>query len=88
MLDDGTHLAVGDDTVLKLFGNESATPTWEFPMQYTIKGVKLSITGIRFLWHIMTVFTMPPTLSVMKPATRLPLVGDARRRHDYFYLLR
>lgn len=45
MLDDGTHLAVGDDTVLKLFGNESATPTWEFPMQYTIKGVKLSITG-------------------------------------------
>ena len=46
MLEDGSILAVGDDDVLKIFGQDSSIPTWEHIIGQTISGLKLSPDGI------------------------------------------
>jgi WD40 repeat protein len=43
--ENGVILAVGDDTVLKIFDYQSAVPTWEFTMEYTLRGIELSAQG-------------------------------------------
>ena len=45
MLENGTILAVGDDTVLKIFGPDSSTPTWEYTVGRTISGLELTPDG-------------------------------------------
>ena len=45
MLEDGTVLAVGDDTVMKIFGPYSSTPTWENAIGSTITGLELTPDG-------------------------------------------
>ena len=45
MLEDGTILAVGDDTVLKIFGPGSSTPTWEHTIGRTISELELTPDG-------------------------------------------
>ncbi|MCK4980966.1 MAG: carboxypeptidase regulatory-like domain-containing protein, partial [Candidatus Delongbacteria bacterium] len=45
MLEDGTILAVGDETVLKVFGPGSSTPTWEHTVGRTISGLELTQDG-------------------------------------------
>ncbi len=45
MLEDGSILTVGDGAMLKIFDPNSAIPTWEFNIGYTIGDLKLSPTG-------------------------------------------
>ncbi|MCK5052190.1 MAG: T9SS type A sorting domain-containing protein [Candidatus Cloacimonetes bacterium] len=45
MLEDGSILAVGDNTVLKIFGPSSSTPTWEHAINNPIRNVILSPDG-------------------------------------------
>ena len=42
MLEDGTVLAVGDDIVLKIFGPDSSTPTWEHTIGRAISGLEMT----------------------------------------------
>ena len=46
MLEDGTILAVGDDTVLKIFGPDSSTPTWEHIVSNSMTGLEIAPDGL------------------------------------------
>lgn len=42
MLETGEVLAVGDDTILKIFSPDSSDPTWLYNLSYPIRGIQLS----------------------------------------------
>lgn len=46
MLEDGSVLAVGDGTVIKIFGPDSSTPTWEHAIVNTMTGLKIAPDGL------------------------------------------
>ncbi len=46
MLEDGTVLAVGDGTIIKIFGPDSSTPTWEHTIANTMTGLKIAPDGL------------------------------------------
>ncbi len=45
MLEDGSIMAVGDGSLLKIFSPASSTPTWSLEIGYAIKGIQLSSSG-------------------------------------------
>ncbi len=45
MLEDGSILAVGDGDVLKIFGPDSSTPTWEHNIGNSVSGLEISPNG-------------------------------------------
>ena len=46
MLEDGSILAIGDGTVIKIFGPNSSTPTWEHTIINTMTGLKIAPDGL------------------------------------------